>query len=477
MTIPAFLISKYDKVEFVDEGAYGRVYKCLRGEKITAVKLLLAVDSVSRTRFEREAALLRGIDHKHIVKVLDVGEDDGQLWYESEYADGGHFGKVHAYFYSDLERVKYFIQACLGVQALHQLEPSLIHRDLKPSNILVFGDLHPDRETTLKIADFGIAAFAGDNLGFTTTDAGLGTAAYIAPERLKNSRIKNPRADIYSLGITFLEACTGYTTPSQENIELVPVLLRPIISKMVRQSPNERHQSISEVLAEFQRFSVHSLLFGRELGEDEHNSEVWHTNISGELDRAFARLVEATSDNVLERLAFFVLKLDRLGDATDHEADAIMRITGSVLEVIDTADKEGLLNLVQRFLHAAERTTETDHFYPVPDMWATFLADVFRFSSYRATKHLCLEGLAKFLVRFGTPWTRNYLYLTIQSIEDPSYLEHLAMCLREVRCEDLAKLLDGALDQHDLDLSAVGIALREMKDNWTEKDPLRQRTK
>lgn len=106
MTIPAFLISKYDKAEFVDEVAYGRVYECRRGEKATAVKLLLAIDSVSRTRFEREATLLRSIDHKHIVKVLDVGEDDGELWYESEYADGGHFGKVHAYFYSDLERVK-----------------------------------------------------------------------------------------------------------------------------------------------------------------------------------------------------------------------------------------------------------------------------------------------------------------------------------------------------------------------------------
>lgn len=477
MNIPAFLISKYDKVEFVDEGAYGRVYKCFRGKTTTAVKLLLALDSVSRARFEREATLLRSIDHKHIVKVLDVGEHNGQLWYESEYADGGHFGKVHAYFYSDLERVKYFIQICLGVQALHELQPPLIHRDLKPPNILVFGDLHPDRETTLKIADFGIAAFAGDHLGLTTTGAGLGTAAYVAPERLKNSRIKNPRADIYSLGITFLEACTGYTTPSQENIELIPVLLRPIIGKMVRQSPNERYQSVSEVLAEFQRFSLHILLFGRELGEDERASEVWHANISGELDRAFARLVEASSDNVSERLAFFERKLDRLGDATDHEADAIMRITGSVLEVIDTADRDALLNLVQRFLHAAERTTENDHFYPLPDMWATFLADVFKFSSYRATKHLCLDGLAKFLVRFGTPWTKNYLYLTIQSIDDPTFLEHLATSLREVECEDLAKLLDGALEQHDLDLSAIGIALREMKDSWTKSDPLSQREK
>jgi hypothetical protein len=64
-------------------------------------------------------------------------------------------------------------------------------------------------------------------------------------------------------------------------------------------------------------------------------------------------------------------------------------------------------------------------------MWAHFLADVFYFSSYRPTKNLCLEGLAKLLVRFGTPWTKNYLYFTITRLEDPSYVEFLTVCLRE----------------------------------------------
>jgi len=461
-SIPDFLTSKYDGVEFVDEGAYGQVFKCTLGETTTAVKLLVAIDSVSRTRFGREADMLCSLDHKHIVKVIDVGEDDGHLWYESEYATGVHFGKIHAYFYSDLERVKYFIQIGLGVQALHEFQPPLIHRDLEPSNILVFGDLHPDRETVLKIADFGIAAIAGDDFGLTTTGTGLGTAAYVAPERLKNSRIKSARADIYSLGITFLEACTGYTAPSQENIELVPVLLRPFIAKMVRQRPSERYQSVAEVLKDLGGLSFHSLLFGRELAENERASEVWHVNIGGELDRAFSQLVDATSENVPERLTAFEQKLDRLGDATDHEADAIMRLTGGVLAVIDTVDREALLSLLQRFLHAADKTTDKDHFSPVPDMWTKFLADIFKFSSYRATKHLSLEGLAKFLVRFRTPWAKNYLYFTIESIEDPSYLEHLATCLREVGCEDLAALLDGSLDEQALDLNAIAVALRQI---------------
>ncbi len=111
-------------------------------------------------------------------------------------------------------------------------------------------------------------------------------------------------------------------------------------------------------------------------------------------------------------------------------------------------------------MNAAEITTERDEIAPVPDMWAHFMADTFHFSSYRPTKSLCLEGLAKFLVRFGSPWTKNYLYLTIKSIEDPSFMDHLSVCLREVGREDVASLLDGVPDQRALDLDALRIALR-----------------
>lgn len=116
--------------------------------------------------------------------------------------------------------------------------------------------------------------------------------------------------------------------------------------------------------------------------------------------------------------------------------------------------------LVQRFMNAAEKTSERDHFSPVPDMRAHVLTDVFHFSSYRPTKSQCLEGLAKFLVRFGTPWAKNYLYLTITRIEDPSYMEHLAACLREAGREDVARLLDGVPEERALNLDALRTALR-----------------
>ncbi|MGB7925117.1 MAG: serine/threonine-protein kinase [Pyrinomonadaceae bacterium] len=458
---PEFLRAKYDEVEFIDQGAYGRVYKCTRAEVTTAVKILDELDPVSQARFAGEVDILRSIDHENIVKVLDAGETDGHHWYESEYASQGHFGVMHSYlFYSDLDRVKYFRQICLGVRALHELDPPIIHRDLKPSNILVFEYFEPERHSVLKIADFGIAAIAGDAPGLTKTGTALGTPDYMAPERRNNPRVKTPQSDIYSLGITFLEACTGSPIPSQENLNDVPEILRPIIEKMIRRSHRQRYQSIVEVLDVLNSFSFFRLLHGREPGENESGTMIFNVNKSRELENAFAALVESDAGNVRERLAAFERKLDRLGDAHDHEADAIMRVTGPILAVIDEADREALLHLIERFLSAADQTSKRDFFSPVPDMWAHFLADTFRFSSYRPTKYLCLEGLAKFLAKFGTPWTKEHLYLTIKSIEDPSYIEHLAVCLREVDREDVAGVLDGVSDPRDLDLGALVSALR-----------------
>ena len=96
----------------------------------------LQVDD-SRRRFKQEIEIAKSLDHAHVVKLLDAGEDEGFHWYESEFATESTFGELAGYlFYNDLERVKYFAQICRGVLALH--EANIIHRDLKPSNILVF---------------------------------------------------------------------------------------------------------------------------------------------------------------------------------------------------------------------------------------------------------------------------------------------------------------------------------------------------
>lgn len=451
-TPPSFLLAKYDNVELIGSGGFGRVYKCTRAEITTAVKILVTLDSESQARFQREVDILRRVDHENIVKILDTDKTEEYHWYESAYASLGHFGEGYCYPYNDEERVNYFRQICLGVQTLHDFNPPIIHRDLKPRNILVFED--SEREIVLKIADFGLAAIVDESSRLTRTGAALGTDYYMAPEPKKTTR-----SDIYSLGITFLEAYAGRPIPSPENLALVPDLLKPIIEKMIRQRYWERYQSIAEVLEAFNSLPSWQLFTGREPRENEGITHIYQIEIGRELENALDSLDKADSTNVFERLDLLERTLDRLGDARGHEALTLMNIPRSAIALIDKANQETLRRLVQRFDDAAQNTPDQDFFSPQPQSWSRFLADTFRISSYRPTKHLCLECLVKFLDRFGTPGAKHHLYQTIEGIEDPSYMEHLAVCLREVGREDIASLLDGVPEQRVLDLDALRIAL------------------
>lgn len=197
-TPPEFLLAKYELVEFVDRGSDGSVFKCVRDGNATAVKILYTLDSVARARFDREVDILKRFEHPHIVKLLDAAETDGHHWFESEFANELHFGRMFPYLnYSNLERRDYFVQICLGVLALHESEPPIIHRDLKPRNILVFQRSNQGSELVLKIADFGLSAIAGDSSRLTTSGQVLGTGLYMAPERLQNPFLKTPRTIIH----------------------------------------------------------------------------------------------------------------------------------------------------------------------------------------------------------------------------------------------------------------------------------------
>ncbi len=457
-TTPKFLLSTYDNVEFIADGGYGSVYKCTWTGTITAVKILHNLNPEAQKRFHSEIEILKRLDHPHIVKILDSGETEGYHWYESEFAENGHFGQMQGYlFYSDLDRVDYFRQICLGVKALHDSAPPVIHRDLKPENILAFEYSLPEKHTILKIADFGLATIVCDN--FTKTGGALGSADYIAPERVNDPRIKTPASDIYSLGITFLSACTGRSRPSAQNLNLVPEVLKPLIEKMIKEYPRERYQSITEIIEAFDSLSYWRLLTGREPQENEQSTFTAHANIGRIVENAIESLYEANSDNFFKRWEDLEREIDRLGDARDHQAWALKSIPPNVLAMIEKSNPEELRRLVQRFINAADCTKNEDFFSPEPHTWSRFLANTFDISSSRPTKHLCLEWLVKFLVRFKTQGTKKYLYQTIQKIDDPDYTEFLAARLREVGYEEVAKTLDGVPEQRLLDVQSLQTAL------------------
>ena len=458
--IPPFLNAKYDEVRFIAGGGYGKVYRCVKGDRTTAVKVLYELTRESRNRFMTEVSIMKSLDHDHIVKVYDAGEEDGFSWYESEFATQGTFGELYSYLiYSAADAQKFFLQICRGVKYLHEQDPPIYHRDLKPSNILVFGTPKDDR-TLCKIGDFGIALIAGNAPRLTKTGVPIGTPDYMAPEQKKSPRIKDPRTDIYSLGITFLEAFAGDPTPNPENRDEVPKVLRAVIDKMIRQDPNERYQSVEEVIRDLAEIPVPWLMAGEETSGNEAGRMYFHVNIGRLIENAQNALIQATPENILERLSKFEKILQRLGPSSnDHRANAISNLNSDVLRLIDAANPLRLSDLISHLLDAAEQTRPDNFFTPEPHTWSRFLYEAFNASSYTGTKFLCLEGLVKYFVDFGTGDNRYYLWLVAQRIEDPNLMAYLGECLRGAGAENVAALLDGVPEERPLDVDALKIAL------------------
>ncbi len=466
---PSFLITKYESVDFIGSGAYGRVFRCLSHGRNTAVKVLNpASEEVTHIRFLQEIEILKKLDHQHVVKLLNAGEDDGNHWYESEYANEGHFGKMFGYlFYNDLHRVKYFSQICLGLSVIHDL--GIIHRDLKPSNVLVFQS-ESDQEVTLKIADFGLSLIAGVSPRLTATGDVVGTADYLAPEVKQNPRRATVKTDIYSLGITFLEACTGHTSISENNLKSVSPVLAPIIRRMVSFSPDERHQSVAEVLEDLNKPSLSMLILGRELEPNEPGFPSFSSNIAGVLQRQVEVLHSSTPETIEDSTTRLEQSMDRLGSHVyDNKAQTISSIPIHALKILDEVKPVRLLNLMQTFAVAADKTRVTDFFFNGSDTWAWFLVQVYGFASYAQTKDLCLESLVRIMTRFDTEVIRYRVYHLIKSMDDPTDIQHLSEFLRYQKREDIADLLNGVPHERELDDEALRNILAKSQTSHTSQ--------
>ena len=237
-------------------------------------------------------------------------------------------------------------------------------------------------------------------------------------------------------------------------------MLRPIVDKMIRHDPNERYQNIDEVMLALTEIPVSWLMAGEETSGNEAGRMYFHVNIGRLIENAQNALIQATPENVLERLSEFEKKLERLGPTcNDHRANAISNLAGDVLKLIDAADPHRLSDLVSRLIDAVEHTRPDNFFTPDPNMWSYFLFEAFNASSYTGTKFLCLEGLVKYFVDFGTGWNRKYLWLVAQRIEDPNQMAYLGERLREAGAEDVAMLLDGVPEDRPLDVEALKAAL------------------
>ncbi|KAI8950431.1 hypothetical protein F4801DRAFT_346767 [Xylaria longipes] len=141
---------------------------------------------------EREVAVLKLIDHPHIVKLHDIWENRAEIYLVLEYMDGGDmFSYINAYGpLPEFEMVGYLRQILTALEYVHSF--NICHRDLKPENILMKSN------GVVKIADFGMAAIQqSPNHALRTS---CGSPHYAAPELISRTRYQGDKVDIWSMG-------------------------------------------------------------------------------------------------------------------------------------------------------------------------------------------------------------------------------------------------------------------------------------
>ncbi len=211
-------LGNYRLLRLLGSGGFADVYL---GEhaylnKPAALKVLhLRLDEQDTAQFLREAQTLAGLDHPHIVRVLDFAVQDGLPFLVMDYAVRGTLRTRHpAGTCVPLERIiAYVSQVASALQYAH--DQRLIHRDIKPENMLLGA-----REEVL-LGDFGLAMFTPHTLSMETQamdSAMAGTAPYLAPEQVQGK--PRPASGQYALGVVVYEWLCGKRPFSGSPIEI-----------------------------------------------------------------------------------------------------------------------------------------------------------------------------------------------------------------------------------------------------------------
>lgn len=257
-------IDKYEIVEKIGEGGMGVVYKAFHPgtKREVALKILKSArqnDVVAQKRFVQEMETACKWQHINLVHAFDAGTDqNGTPFLVMELLDGedlqhriNQTGPIPIN-----DAIDWMRQAASGLKYAH--ENGFVHRDVKPGNLFL------TRHGILKILDLGIvkpiAPNNSGNSGVTKTGHVVGSPQFMAPEQFRGDAV-DARSDIYSLGCTFAYILTGKSLVEARN--RLPVSLRGIVAKMTAGMPDERYQSVAELMTALDSLSTKNI---RKLG-------------------------------------------------------------------------------------------------------------------------------------------------------------------------------------------------------------------
>jgi tRNA A-37 threonylcarbamoyl transferase component Bud32 len=267
---------RYELVGFIGKGGMSQVWKArhIHLDKFVAVKLLsknLLDKEAFVARFKQEAQIASRLNHTNICSVFDFGfTEDNVPYIVMEFLEGESLADI----LKRIERLPVGAsltvvqQTLAGLSAAHK--SGVVHRDIKPGNIFITKEKGGER--VAKILDFGISKIVGKekkDLALTSTGTLLGTAFYLSPEQIMESKGVDHRTDIYAMGAVLYKLVTGRVPYLGENYAEVAVkvvndpLVDPrklveglhagvakVIRKSMEKDTRSRYQSVDQMLAD-----------------------------------------------------------------------------------------------------------------------------------------------------------------------------------------------------------------------------------
>jgi Tol biopolymer transport system component len=227
-------------------------------------------------RFVQEAKAASAINHAGILTVYEIGTIEDVHFIATEFLEGQtlHHRIIQGGM-SLIEGLDVAVQMASALAAAHK--HGIIHRDVKPENVIIRSD------GVVKLLDFGLAKLTEHHAltvpdveaptsGGALTQPGsiVGTLNYMSPEQARGVEV-DARTDIFSLGIVVYEMTTGHLpftrdgdTPTDILAALlktdpppltsyqpdIPLELDRIIRKALRKNPDERYQTIADLLVD-----------------------------------------------------------------------------------------------------------------------------------------------------------------------------------------------------------------------------------
>lgn len=207
----------------------------------------------------QEANIMKNLEHAYIPRIVSIEEDGDSIFIIMDYVYGV---SIRSFLEKNgiMEQssvVSIMKQVCGVLLYLHNRKQPIFYRDMKPDNIMI------QENGNIKVLDFGISVvITSDN---DVIKEPLGTRGFAAPEQGKRGLKYDLRSDIYSLGKTMYYMLTGINpgNPSVLGTDLrsvrevnssLSVGLEVIIDKCTKKNPDERYQTVEEVLYDLKNY-------------------------------------------------------------------------------------------------------------------------------------------------------------------------------------------------------------------------------